>query len=67
MKVIKCCKDCETRHLGCHAVCEDYLAEKAELDAEREKVFAEKQKLMDSDSCDVRRSIRAKKYLGKRK
>lgn len=66
MKVIKCCKDCDTRHLGCHAVCEDYLAEKAELDAEREKVFEEKQKLMDSDSCDVRRSIRAKKYLGKK-
>lgn len=67
MKVIKCCKDCESRHLGCHAVCEDYLAEKAELDAEREKVFAEKQKLMDSDGCDVARSVRAKKYLGKYK
>lgn len=23
------CKDCERRHQGCHAECEDYLAERA--------------------------------------
>lgn len=35
---IKCCKDCvpPKRKIGCHAHCEEYLTEKAELDAQRE-------------------------------
>jgi hypothetical protein len=29
MTMIKCCKDCEERHLNCHSECERYLTEKA--------------------------------------
>ena len=34
--MIKCCKDCEERHLMCHSECERYNTEKAEQ-AERKK------------------------------
>jgi hypothetical protein len=30
------CKGCEKRYIGCHSVCEDYLAQKAAHDAMRE-------------------------------
>jgi hypothetical protein len=30
---ITCCKDCATRHPGCHASCEKYIQQKAELDS----------------------------------
>lgn len=35
--MIRCCKNCETRAVGCHADCTVYIAEKAELTAENEK------------------------------
>lgn len=28
MSVIKCCKNCEKRHVGCHAKCEQYNSER---------------------------------------
>lgn len=34
------CKDCDRRHQGCHAECEDYLAERAV----RMKEYEERQK-----------------------
>lgn len=35
---IKCCKDCvpPTRYPGCHAKCEQYKAEKAEYEKQKE-------------------------------
>lgn len=66
MKKIKCCYECDHRYLGCHSDCEDYLAERAELDAERETVLAESRKDNAIDSCEVARSIRARKWLGKK-
>lgn len=35
MSVIKCCKDCEKRYVGCHAKCGQYIAEKKALVEER--------------------------------
>jgi len=67
MKVIKCCKDCEYRHLGCHAVCEDYLAEKAELDAEREAIKEGRRNYSDIEGCEVARSHRAWKWMKKQR
>lgn len=32
--MIKCCKDCEERYLGCHSKCEQYKAEKAKREEE---------------------------------
>jgi hypothetical protein len=32
-----CCKDCTDRHLGCHSVCEKYIAAKAKIEKLREK------------------------------
>lgn len=39
MGTIRCCKDCipPKRKVGCHAYCEEYIKEKAVLDAIREK------------------------------
>ena len=39
---IKCCKDCvpPTRYPGCHAKCEQYKAEKAKWEQEKEKAVA---------------------------
>lgn len=33
--IITCCKRCEApkRHLGCHSTCQEYLAERARMDA----------------------------------
>lgn len=31
---IRCCYNCQKRHIGCHSDCKDYLAEKAARDAE---------------------------------
>lgn len=66
MKKIKCCYNCDTRHLGCHAVCEEYIRERAELDKEREAVTAESMKVNAIEGCEVARSRRARKYMGKK-
>jgi len=34
---MKLCHHCPDRRPGCHSVCEDYLAYRARVDAEREK------------------------------
>ena len=41
---IKCCKDCvpPARHTGCHAKCEQYKAEKAEFEKQKEYAKAHK-------------------------
>lgn len=31
--MITCCKGCTDRHVGCHADCEQYIAEKEESEA----------------------------------
>lgn len=35
--MIRCCKNCEARAVGCHSDCAAYIAEKAELTAENER------------------------------
>lgn len=42
---IKCCKDCVApkRHPGCHSVCSEYLAQKAEYEKLKEIHDKEKQ------------------------
>ena len=39
---INCCKDCEKRHVGCHGVCQEYISQKAEHDAQREREYRKK-------------------------
>lgn len=31
-QVIKCCKDCTTRYVGCHAECAKYIEERAKYE-----------------------------------
>ena len=33
---IRCCMNCEERHVSCHANCERYLNEKREIEAENQ-------------------------------
>ena len=42
---IKCCEKCvpPIRHIGCHADCETYIAEKEQLLAEKELIYKKKQ------------------------
>ena len=47
MKVINTCLDCIYRKPGCHGSCETYLEAKKECEAERERVWQEKQKGKD--------------------
>ena len=35
MSVIKCCKDCEKRQVGCHVKCEQYNSERDTIIKER--------------------------------
>ena len=66
MKRIECCFKCEHRYIGCHAECEDYKAEKAQREHDREEMFRGMKEFNDVNGCEVARSRRAKKYLGKK-
>lgn len=37
MRIIDCCRNCETRYLGCHDKCSIYKAQRAEQDAIEKK------------------------------
>lgn len=39
---IKCCKDCQDRHIGCHGSCQRYLDEAKAANEERERRWKEK-------------------------
>ena len=42
MVKIECCINCTKRNPGCHSSCEDYIKEKAEYKAEKEKILKAK-------------------------
>lgn len=44
------CKDCEFRHIGCHAECEPYRL----YNEERERIRAERKKNFDIDDYEGR-------------
>lgn len=46
MAIIRCCKDCDDRVIGCHATCERYLGEKKEIEELKEKI--KKDQLVDN-------------------
>lgn len=66
---IECCKDCLKRHTGCHSTCEDYKREKAELDASRSAVQAQKDAdaLYTSYHMNSKHKRRAKYHLHSRR
>lgn len=39
---IKCCYHCESRYPGCHAICPQYLEEKAKWEEEKKLIKANK-------------------------
>ena len=39
---IDCCRECQSRHAGCHGDCPDYARENAELEEYRAKRNAER-------------------------
>lgn len=65
--MIKCCIDCQKRQVGCHAECEEYLAEKKRHDEEKE--VESKARLMEytNTSYDVDRNRRIKKGIHARR
>lgn len=65
---ITCCKDCTDREPGCHGICETYLKQKAEYDAQK----AEARKRLDVISglnetrCDtIYKTTKWRTYRGK--
>ena len=42
--IIKCCKDCEDRKIGCHSTCVKYAKEKKNVTCWKDKIHKEKQK-----------------------
>ena len=66
---IKCCKGCLTpkRHPGCHAHCEEYLAEKAEYEARKIEVDKQKAIRDGMDAQAIASVYRARKIREGRK
>lgn len=62
-KLFACCENCTTkRHVGCHATCEEYLADRAKLD----KINAERRKQYEPENytlgvCSAKAETRRKK------
>lgn len=52
MRKIKCCADCQDRHVGCHGDCEKYKAEREAFDAEKDEIRKKKEELSRADSID---------------
>lgn len=40
---MNCCKDCQERTVGCHAVCQKYIGAKEQQDADRERIKQERE------------------------
>ena len=55
--MIKACKDCKDRHMGCHASCDRYLREKAEMQAA--KAAANRERVLED--IEIERHRRRKK------
>ncbi len=45
MKKNSVCKECEERHIGCHASCEKYIKETEEIKKEKNEIW----KMYDTD------------------
>lgn len=61
------CLNCTDRHIGCHAVCERYLAARAEQNAINEWVGAERRTVRDVEDWrteNIRRLQRRKRGKG---
>lgn len=51
---IHCCKDCiaPKRHQGCHATCQEYIKEKAQLEKDKDKFKADMKKVPSFSAYD---------------
>lgn len=56
---IRCCKDCQTRSVNCHATCEKYL----EYRKWRKAVNAARQKERIKDTLEMQRLQKAKNIM----
>ena len=58
MELTSPCKDCDSRQVGCHGSCEEYIEYLAKRRAEWEQIQTEKDKDRWLDSYEVRRAER---------
>lgn len=65
LTMIKSCKDCTERYIGCHSVCEKYLSEKAKNDKHKAEIRIIKNQMSIADSVKTDGIKRMKR--GKRK
>ena len=47
MNIIKCCKDCESRYVGCHGTCKRYIQEKADYDKRKDEEYRKRKAITD--------------------
>lgn len=64
---INCCRDCvyPKRHPGCHAKCEEYIAERKALDEVNEKASEGRRAYQQGVEVDLTGIYRAKRLKGK--
>lgn len=67
MKSISTCLNCGDRVVGCHSKCEKYLAAKAKLAEEKDKIFREKRKRRLIEDAEIEKRRRLSKEGGHRK
>lgn len=53
MRKIKCCADCQDRHVGCHGDCEKYKAEREAFDAEKDAIQKKRNEISKANSIDL--------------
>lgn len=62
--MIKSCKDCQERHIGCHSECEKYISERAEYDrekSERYSVWCRENEANEAKKLGIKRMKRGKR------
>ena len=63
---IKCCKNCTKRCIGCHSVCEEYIAEKEALEVKKQLIRKKKQFDKEFDYNATYEYAKGKRILGGR-
>lgn len=67
MGIIKCCKDCPKKQVGCHSDCADYIIEKAFYGAEKAEQYEKTLVQRRLDDHMYKSITKHKKHIGKEK
>lgn len=66
MRFINCCLDCTERRVGCHAICPQYLSQKAIAEERQREINAQKEAEFQTNMYKFEIKKKIKRRLGKR-